>query len=206
MSTSDFWDTKIKGLLRTDNVSGQTSNDMAFLYNFVKTHGFTKVLEIGMADGMSSIPILLAMSENTASSSFKLTSIDPYQKSQWKSNGIKNLEVLGFSSNHELIEDTDILALPKLLEKGEKYDFIFIDGYHTFDHVLLNNFYADYLLNIDGFIINDDIWMPSIQRACSYISKNYKHFKIDKERYHRYGPIYKKTANKNINWNEFTSF
>ena len=135
MSTAGFWDTKINGLFRTDIVSGQYSNDMAFLYNFVKTHQFTNVLEIGMADGMSSIPILLAISENTSKSTFKLTSIDPYQKTQWNSNGIKNIETLGFSSNHELIENTDTLALPKLLEKGEKYDFIFIDGYHTFDHV-----------------------------------------------------------------------
>jgi predicted O-methyltransferase YrrM len=206
MSTADFWDTKINGLFRTDIVSGQNSNDMAFLYNFVKTHQFTNVLEIGMADGMSSIPILLAISENTSKSTFKLTSIDPYQKTQWNSNGIKNIETLGFSSNHELIENTDILALPKLLEKGEKYDFIFIDGYHTFDHVLLNNFYADQLLKIGGFIINDDILMPSIQCVCSYLTKNYKHFEVDKQTYHRFGPIYKKIANKNIKWNEFTRF
>ena len=96
MSTAGFWDTKINGLFRTDIVSGQYSNDMAFLYNFVKTHQFTNVLEIGMADGMSSIPILLAISENTSKSTFKLTSIDPYQKTQWNSNGIKNIETLGF--------------------------------------------------------------------------------------------------------------
>ena len=72
MSTAGFWDTKINGLFRTDIVSGQNSNDMAFLYNFVKTHQFTNVLEIGMADGMSSIPILLAISENTSKSTFKL--------------------------------------------------------------------------------------------------------------------------------------
>lgn len=194
----------IKDLSRTDSLSGLNTNDMIFLYNFIKQHKFTNVLEIGMAGGMSSIAILSALAETSLN--FKLTSIDPYQSTQWISNGLKNIIKCNFSSNHELIELSDMIALPKLLEKGEKYDLIFIDGMHTFDHVLLNNFYADKLLNIGGFIINDDIWMPSIQRVCNYLTKNYTHFQIIDDKYYRFGPIYKKINNNNIEWNEFTDF
>jgi len=71
---------------------------------------------------------------------------------------------------------------------------------------LLNNFYADYLLNVGGYILNDDIWMPSIQRVCAYLTKNYKHFQVVEESYKRLGPIYKKIGEKAIDWNHFTAF
>ena len=77
---------------------------------------------------------------------------------------------------------------------------------HTFDHVLLNNMYADKLLKINGYIINDDIWMPSIQKVYEYIKKNYNHFEIIDEKYHRFGPILKKIKEKNIEWDNFIQF
>lgn len=188
---------------RTDDVSGLFPDDCTFLYNFIIKHKCLNVLEIGMADGMSTITMLSALSENNG----RLTSIDPYQKGHWQSNGLKNVKKMGFEPNHEFIEIIDILALPMLLQNNKKYDLIFIDGQHTFDHVLMNNFYADHLLNINGFIINDDIWLPSIQQVCSFITNNFKHFQIvEEDSYHRFGPIYKKIKEKVVQWDAFTPF
>lgn len=189
---------------RTDKVSGLQPDDMDFIYNFVIKHKCTSALEVGMADGMSSVAILSGMAKN--STDFKLKSIDPWQNGHWNSNGLKNVKSLGFGANHELMETMDIFALPKLVESGEKYDLIFIDGNHTFDHVLHNNFYADYLLKVGGFIINDDIWMPSIQRVCAYLTNNYTHLQIIEDHHPRFGPIYKKICEKNINWDEYIIF
>ena len=189
---------------RTDTYSGIFPDACTFLYNFIIKHKCLKVLEIGMADGMASVTILSAISKNGPE--FKLTSIDPYQNAHWQSNGLKNVKQLKLESNHEFIELIDFLALPKLIERGEKYDLIFIDGQHTFDHVLLNNFYADHLLKIGGFIINDDIWLPSIKNVCAFLTNNYNHFEIIEDSYPRFGPIYKKISNKVIIWDQFTTF
>jgi len=189
--------------------SGLATSDRTFLYNFIIKHKCLNVLEIGLAHGMSSVAILSALAENSkelSSADFKLTSIDPFQTCNYKLIGLKNIDKIGLLDHHELIESTDMLALPKLLEKGVKYDLIFIDGMHTFDHVLLNNFYADYLLNVGGFVINDDIWMPSIQKVCAYLSANYTHYQIVEDYYPRFAPIYKKISDKNIEWTAFTMF
>jgi predicted O-methyltransferase YrrM len=204
----DFFINDIKFSYRTDTVSGLTTDDCIYLYNFISNKNIFNVLEIGMADGMSTIAIMKSLLENSnkMNKAISLTSIDPYQKKYWNNNGVNNLKKFNIDEFHTLIEVPDYLALPKLIEEGKKYDLIFIDGQHTFDHVLLNNFYADILLNKTGHIINDDFWMPSIKKVHEYISNNYNHFEISDEKYDRFGPIYKKIANKNIPWNSFTNF
>ena len=47
------------------------------------------------------------------------------------------------------------IALPKLLEKYKYnyFDFIFIDGFHTFDYTLVDFFFSNLLLKINGIIV-----------------------------------------------------
>jgi predicted O-methyltransferase YrrM len=193
-----------------DAISVTDYNSRQYLYNFVVNNKCTKVLEIGMANGMSSVAILSGLIKNYEDDNnleIKLTSIDPYEKTDYLSNGLTNIRMIpNFNEKyHELIEETDIIALPKLLEKKEKYDLIFIDGWHTFDYVLLDNFYADLLLNVNGFIINDDYCYKSIEYVHKYISSNYNHL-VQIDNFGRFGPIYKKVSEKNIKFFEFTPF
>ena len=46
-------------------------------------------------------------------------------------------------------------SIPKFLTK-KPFDFIFIDGWHTFDYTLVDMFYADRLLRIGGYLLIDD--------------------------------------------------
>ena len=70
-----------------------------------------------------------------------LTSIDPFQKTQWNSNGLKLLTNSKLINRHNLIEKS-YEALPELLKDNKnKFDFIFIDGWHTFDYTLIDFFY-----------------------------------------------------------------
>lgn len=180
-----------------------------YLYDFIVRNKCNKILEIGMANGLSSVAILSGLIENNKKNhcDVKLTTIDPFQSKVYESNGIHNIKLIpGFDTKyHELIEDADITALPKLLEKGEKFDLVFIDGWHTFDHVLLNNFYADMLLNKGGFIINYAYNFLSIKYVHKYISTNYNHLQMI-DNIPQVGPIYKKIHEKNIKFNEFKKF
>ena len=45
--------------------------------------------------------------------------------------------------------------MPKFLNM-KPFDFIFIDGWHTFDYTLVDMFYADRLLRIGGYLLIDD--------------------------------------------------
>jgi predicted O-methyltransferase YrrM len=52
-----------------------------------------------------------------------------------------------------------------LLERNEKFDLAFIDGWHTFDHTLLDAFLSYRMLNIGGLLIIDDVQMPPLINA-----------------------------------------
>ena len=126
-----------------------------------------KTLEIGCAYGLSSLFICSALEGRNGVSH---TIIDPFQNSQWDGAGIRNLEESGVSF-FNLIEIKSEFALPQLLEKFEgQFDFIFIDGWHTFDHTLLDCFYATRLLRVGGYLAIDDVSFPSVRRVVDFLS------------------------------------
>jgi predicted O-methyltransferase YrrM len=142
-----------------------------FLINMVKKYNLVNILEIGFAFGISAFYIL-------SNQKTKLTSIDPYQKSQWNNKGLELLKEYKFDKRHTLYELKSYVALPKLLEKYNTgyYDFIFIDGFHTFDYTLVDFFYSNLLLKMNGIIIIDDAMHSGVKKCVQYIETNYADF------------------------------
>ena len=127
-----------------------------------------KTLEIGCAYGLSSLHICSALS---ARAKARHVIIDPKQHQWWHGVGICNLERAGYHF-YELIEKPSEFILPELSQReAGTYDLVFIDGVHTFDHVLLDFFYANRLIRIGGYIVFDDCTMASISRAVAYMVK-----------------------------------
>lgn len=146
-----------------------------YLYKIINSNKFEKCLEVGMAFGISAFYILSNLK-------CSLISIDPNQTKQWELNGVKLLKELELNSKHELIEKKNYTALPEILVKYGygSFDFIFIDGFHTFDYTLIDFFYAGLLIRNDGIITIDDALHPGVKKCVSYIITNYKNFrKID---------------------------
>jgi len=141
----------------------------------IKKYKFKKCLEIGMAFGISASYILLA------NKNVNLISIDPFQKDkdQWNSMGLNLLKELGVDERHHYIGEKSYVSLPKLLSTyGEEYfDFIFIDGWHTFDYTLIDFFYADKLIRIGGIILIDDALHRGVTKFVNYIVNNYDNYK-----------------------------
>jgi predicted O-methyltransferase YrrM len=126
-------------------------------------------LEVGCAYGLSSLFIASAIRGRPSAAH---TIIDPFQRSQWDGVGIQNLKAAGIDF-YQLIEANSELALPGLLEAHEgQFDFIFVDGWHTFDHTLLDCFYATRLLRVGGVLAIDDVGYPSVKRVVNFL-KNY---------------------------------
>jgi predicted O-methyltransferase YrrM len=121
-------------------------------------------LEIGCAYGISSLYFAAALTHSDA----HLTIIDPYQSSQWQGIGVKNLQEAGFTryTLHELGSE---IALPQFLQIRQQFDFVFIDGWHTFDHALLDFFYVNRMLKTGGIVVFDDTDFPSLHQLMAYI-------------------------------------
>ena len=139
------------------------------LYNIVRKQKPKNTLEIGMAYGISTLSICQALRDNGIG--YHVV-IDPWERSRYKSIGLLNCEKAGLGNILRFIEEPSYEALPKLLSKGERFDFAFIDGMHLFDYVLVDFFYIDLLLNKGGYIIMDDLWMPAIRKVVAFILRN----------------------------------
>jgi len=151
------------------------SEEGQFLFRTIENDPSVKrTLEVGCGYGLSSLHICAALSGRQGATH---TIIDPFQNTQWDGVGTKNLEDAGIDF-FELVETKSEFALPRLLENGEgQYDFIFVDGWHTFDHALLDSFYATRLLRVGGYLTLDDANWPSLNRVASYL-KNYPCYEV----------------------------
>lgn len=134
----------------------------AFLQKLIGENGYAKTIEIGCAYGISSLFICSALPPRGHH-----TIVDPFQKSQWSNIGTEQLRKAGIQ-NYTLIEKVSEIALPELLNAGAKFDFAFIDGWHTFDHTLLDMFYMNRLLKTGGTLVIDDVGMEGVERAVNY--------------------------------------
>jgi hypothetical protein len=69
-------------------------------------------------------------------------------------------------------------VLPQLLKEDKQFDFIFIDGDHKFDGILVDFYYADLLLENGGYVLFHDTWMRSTQLVSSFIKKNKQNYEV----------------------------
>jgi predicted O-methyltransferase YrrM len=142
------------------------------IYDLIKRNKFRDILEVGMANGLSSLYMLQALKENGDGG--HLTSIDPFQDTQWFSAGLFNINAAGFSKQHTWIKGKSYDVLPQLLAKKNKYDLIFVDGMHLFDYTLIDVFYSFLLCRVGGIIIIDDILHKAPAKVIKYMDTNYK--------------------------------
>ena len=140
------------------------------IYRAVETAKAVRAVEIGMAYGVSSLCIADALRRGAAAP--LLISIDPNQTTQWRSAGLHLLRRAGVAEHVRLIEETSQRALPRLVETGERVRFAFIDGWHTFDHTLVDFFYADQLLESGGAVVFDDVGYPAIHAVVRFVLAN----------------------------------
>ena len=147
------------------------------LYGAVLAQEPRRVVEIGMAFGLSTLAVLTALRD--IGSDGRLISIDPRQTSGFHGIGLANVRRSGMSDRHELIESFDYLALPRLLERGERIQFAYVDGWHTFDYALLDFFYLDKLLDLGGVIGFNDAGWRSVHKVLGFVRTHRKYREIE---------------------------
>jgi hypothetical protein len=108
---------------------------------------------------------------------FKLTSIDPCQKTKWGNIGIDNVYNVELSEHHELIDEVNNMAFAKLILDKKKYDIIFLNGWTTFNNILTDFINVYELVKIDGYIVINNISQPGISQLIDFIINNYQFLK-----------------------------
>jgi len=139
-----------------------------FVYNLIRADASVKkTLEIGCAYGLPSLHICAAT--NGREDAWH-TIIDPLQNTLWDGVGIQNLDAAEFDA-FELIENKSEFALPLLVqeEKGQ-FDFVFVEGSQTFDHALLDCFYATRLLRLGGYLVLDSLSRTPARCAVDFLN------------------------------------
>ncbi|MCS4155850.1 putative O-methyltransferase YrrM [Salinibacter ruber] len=133
----------------------------------IREHEVSECLEVGCAYGIASLYISEALREK---SDPHHTIIDPLELGKWEGIGLQNLEQAGISF-WDYIEQGSELALPELVREGRHFDFVLIDGYHTFDHTMIDLFYSTKLLRVGGILALDDANHPPVYKAARYFSE-----------------------------------
>jgi predicted O-methyltransferase YrrM len=134
--------------------------------------------EVGLAFGISTLHILDAM----APWGGRLIGMDPAQHDgTWQGGGLHNVQRAGFAQRYEFHEAPSQQVLPRLAGTGVRIQFAFIDGWHTFDHTLVDFFYIDQMLDTCGIVVLDDVGYPGLRRMAHFIvtNRNYRVFDAD---------------------------
>ena len=155
-----------------DTYSAVKSEEAAFIYDFLKEKKLTKTLEIGFAFAKSASHIIAATNSHHIA-------CDPFQD-HYKAMGLRNIEKLGLKDKLEFIPDFSHNVLPAFVKEKRKFDFIFIDGDHKFDGILVDFYYADLLLNANGYVLLHDTWMRSTRLVEKFIKTNRTDYKFVK--------------------------
>jgi len=188
---------KILAIPENDKHTPIKTNEAEFIYNFLVESKIKNTLETGFAFAKSASHIIAATSSNHIV-------IDPFQ-SNYNNMGLANLKNLGFDSYVTFYDDFSHNVLPKLLEKKNKFEFIFIDGDHKFDGILVDFYYADLLLENNGYILLHDTWMRSTQLVMSFIKTSRTDYtKVETPL--RNFALYKKTGDDQRNGMHFKEF
>jgi predicted O-methyltransferase YrrM len=150
------------------DIHSETSRDQClFLQKIISDNKFSNSIEIGFAHGMSALAITEEVSKNNG----KHLIIDKFEISNWNSIGLDIIEQAELSSFIEYHEEYCYEILPKLYQNGRKFDFAYIDSTKQLDWLLVNFFYIDRMLELNGVIVFDDVTFPSIRKLLRYISQ-----------------------------------
>lgn len=133
-------------------------------------------LEVGLAYGVSAL--YAGSTLRRIKPDYTHIILDPCQTEAWNGVGIHNLQKEGLWDRVKFFAEGSETALPRIMADGTRLQAAFIDGWHTFDHALIDFFYINRMLDVGGIVIFDDANWPAITKLIDYVLKYpaYEHF------------------------------
>jgi predicted O-methyltransferase YrrM len=153
------------------------------IWSMIAKYGYRNCLETGFGTGSTAIYMLDATKANAG----RVFSID-WSESQFNDIGRRNIERYGADGRHLLIEEPSWQVFPRLLTAGQQLDFVFIDGWKTFDYLVYELFIINRMLAVGGAIMFDDSYLPSVGKAIAVLKSHYGYREIE---YGQYGQTFR---------------
>jgi predicted O-methyltransferase YrrM len=163
LDTQIVWD-RDDSLPLHDNISEEDGGLITKAIQSVKPK---TTLEVGFGCGISTLFVCDALVANGTHSRHII--LDPNQRTIFRNIGLQNIQRAGYENIIEFYETPSELALPRLLAEGTRIQTAVIDGWHTFDHTLVDFFYINKMLDVSGIVILDDTNLPSIAQLVKHI-------------------------------------
>jgi predicted O-methyltransferase YrrM len=139
-----------------------------YIANLIQENKLTKTLETGVANGLSALAMTLA----AKSQGGHHTGIDPCQIVDHNETALVLLEEFGVQDSFNLMAGPAHLEVPKLIQKDEQFDLIFIDGMHLYDFKLIDFFLSDLVLRDGGWLLLHDLLIPSAKKTAKFIDRH----------------------------------
>jgi predicted O-methyltransferase YrrM len=131
-------------------------------------------LEVGMGWGLSTLHLLEGLLRAGGPHQPHIV-MDPFQHSMLHGGALRTIREAGAANLIEFHEVPSEIHMPKLVEQGRKFDFIFIDGDHRFDGAFVDLVFAHKLLTPGGVVVMDDTEYDSVFLACRFAETNWNY-------------------------------
>ena len=129
-------------------------------------------MEVGLSFGGSALVFASSHRELGHAPRGQHVALDPYQEEVWDSCGLLALGRAGLFEYVDFRPAYSSRELPKLLEGGERFGLVYIDGSHLFEDVFVDAYYVARLLADGGVAAFDDISNPHVAKVIRFLRSN----------------------------------
>lgn len=157
----------------TDLGSNSTVNNLRFIQQTMRERKPQQTLEVGLAFGASTLVFCWEHQRLGHEANKQHTAIDPFQPYRlFDEAGVYAVERAGLNGYLDYHPEYSEFVLPRILAESRRYDFIYVDGSHLFENVLIDAFYGTRLLNDGGLIAFDDCSDPHVAKVIAFLRSN----------------------------------
>lgn len=137
-------------------------------------------IETGVGCGISTLAICSAL--DALGRTGEHIGIDPNQFDHHNGCAIQLLREFALERRFRLRESPTHMACADLISAGTQVDFAFIDGWHTFDYILVDFFFLDKLLRVGGVLAIHDTVMPATKKVLEFIRTHRRYTLLEYEK------------------------
>lgn len=151
-----------------------TVNNLHTIHTLMRDIQPSHTLEVGMSFGGSALAFCASHKELGHPQERQHIAIDPYEMSPtcWDCAGVLAVERANLSGYLDFREGCSSLELPKLLESGQRFGLIYIDGSHLFEDVFIDAYFATRLLTDGGVVLLDDSFNKHVKKVLRFLRTN----------------------------------
>jgi len=125
-------------------------------------------IEVGLAYGFSTLVFTAAAREHGG----RHVAIDPFAERDWHGVGLVHARAVAEEGRFRHLAERSSIALARLAADGTRARFVYVDGAHRFDDVMVDMVLGDSVLEEGGLLLLDDTWLLSVQKALRFFETN----------------------------------